>query len=71
MPVPSYGGVDERWVEGGESFVVEGVFGKGAGEIVFDEDVAFLDESVEDGDSSRIVEGEAKGLLVAVYLGSG
>jgi hypothetical protein len=44
------------------------VFFEGAGEVVLDEDVTFLDEGVKDGYSSGVVEGETKGLFVAVYL---
>lgn len=35
-------GVDEARVEGADAGVVEGVFGEGGGEVVFDEDVAGL-----------------------------
>jgi hypothetical protein len=44
------------------------VFFEGAGEVVFDEDVAFLDKGVEDGYSGGVVEGEAEGFFVTVYL---
>ena len=41
-------GVDEPRVEGADAGVVEGVFGEGGGEVVFDEDVAGLGEGMED-----------------------
>ena len=68
MTVSSYRGVDERWIQGGEGFIVERVFLKRTGEVVFDEDVTFLDEGMENVDAGGIVEGEAEGLFVAVYL---
>jgi hypothetical protein len=68
LAVACDGGIDQRGVNLGDGFVVELVFFEGTGEVVFDEDVTFLDEGVEDGYPAGVVEGETKGLFVAVYL---
>lgn len=71
LPVSSYAGVDEVRVQGAEGVVVELVLGEGVGEVVLDEDVALAGEAVEDVYPGRAGEGDADGLLVAVYLREG
>lgn len=63
-------GVDEARVELVERGVVEGVFGKRAGEVVLYHDVAGARECVQDLDAFFVREGERERAFVAVYLRS-
>lgn len=68
LAVAGDAGVDEAWIDFAQGVVVHVVFLEGAGDVVFDEDVAVFDEFVEDGDAGGVGEGQGNGFLVAVDL---
>jgi len=61
-------GVDQGRVDLVNAVEVEAVLGQRSWEIILDEDVALGGQPVEEGDSRRILKGQAQRLLVTVHL---
>lgn len=55
LAVAGDGGVDEAWVDFAERLVVHAVLFQGAGQVVFDENVALGDELVQDVDAILVL----------------
>lgn len=51
-----------------QGFVIHVVFFEASGEVVFNEDITFLDEFVQNLDAGFVSEREANRLLVTVHL---
>lgn len=68
LTIPGDRCVDQGWVQLRYSRIIELVFRKRSREIILDQDVAFLDKRMEDGNSIWIVERKPQALLVSIDL---
>jgi hypothetical protein len=68
LAIASDTGIDQLWIYFMKSFVVHAIFGKAAWEVVLHQNITFLCEFVKNLDAGLVLEGQPKGLFIAVDL---
>jgi hypothetical protein len=69
LSITCYGGVDETGIDSANSFVIHGVLFQRAGEVVFNEDITFCHELMQNIHAFFVLERETNRLFVSIRLG--